>query len=424
MAVAVTTMIVIAFLVPLGGLVAELARNRALNDAERDAQLVARLVTVLGEERGYAEALEIAGIDDAVGGRPLSLILADGTVVGAPPMAGEDVAAARAGAAGGQSVPGGAAVYVPVVTASGTVVVRVFVAGAELTDNVVRSWIILSALGLALVGIGVWAADRLGRSMVRPVQDLSSAASRLGEGDLTARVDPSGPPELAAVGRRFNELAGRVEDLIQEEREMAADLSHRLRTPLTALRLDIEGLPPGEDRTRLVADLDSLVRAADHVINEARRAGRQDAATMTDLTATAAQRAAFWEALAEEQQRITETHLPGDATPVRIPAADLEAAIDAVLGNVFAHTPEGTPYLVTLEHNDGWARLTIEDGGPGLGDVTALERGESTAGSTGLGLDIARRAAQTAGGRLLASRSGLGGARICFEVPISVSDAP
>ncbi|NIT76487.1 MAG: HAMP domain-containing protein, partial [Thermoplasmata archaeon] len=62
-------------------------------------------------------------------------------------------------------------------------------------------------------------------------------ARRMGEGDLDARVEPSEPEEIRDVGEAFNQLARRLDQLLVEERESVADLSHRLRTPLTSLRL-------------------------------------------------------------------------------------------------------------------------------------------------------------------------------------------
>ena len=88
------------------------------------------------------------------------------------------------------------------------------------------------------------AADRVARGVVRPVADLAHTAERLGAGDLDARVEPAGPPEIVEVGHTLNRLAGRIVELLAAERELVADLSHRLRTPITALRLDAEALGP------------------------------------------------------------------------------------------------------------------------------------------------------------------------------------
>ncbi len=417
-ALAVAAMIAIAFLVPLAGLVRELARSRALTGAERDAQLVARVVTIGGENGSAQSALDALGIVDSINGLPVSIILPDGTVTGSAIPPGEDLTAPQQGASGDRAVPGGAAVYVPVVSAAGTVVVRVFVPNSELSRNVAQSWMILGALGLVLIGIGVFAADRLGRSLVRPVEELSAAAKKLGEGDLDARVEPAGPEELVEVGRRFNELARRIADLLQEERETAADLSHRLRTPMTALKIDVESLDPGAEQDRLAEDVDALERSVDHIIGEARRAGRQGGARTTDVALAVAARVAFWDALAEDQGRATSFVRSREGPFIaRIPSGELDAALDAVLGNVFAHTAEASPYRVSVDGRPGRVAIIIDDAGPGLPGDVVLERGASTAGSTGLGLDIARRTVEAAGGALRAETGPLGGARIVLELP-------
>jgi signal transduction histidine kinase len=110
--------------------------------------------------------------------------------------------------------------------------------------------------------------------------------------------------------------------------------------------------------------------------------------------------------------------LPPAAVDVRASAADLEAALDALLGNVIAHTPEGTGFSVSLQPADGGGGiLVIADKGPGFADgVAVLGRGESQAGSTGLGLDIARRMAVASRGDINLGQSASGGACITLRL--------
>lgn len=91
--------------------------------------------------------------------------------------------------------------------------------------------------------------------------------------------------------------------------------------------------------------------------------------------------------------------------------------MDALLGNVFAHTPEGVSFSVRLEPAEGGALLTVADAGPGFATSDPLQRGESGAGSTGLGLDIARRTAESAGGSLSLRTSSAGGAGVTLFLP-------
>ena len=412
-------MVVIAFLVPLGILVSALAFDRAVTRAERDAESVARLVAVVGP------AVSSDGIAAAIGEPRLvelgaSIIFPDGNVAGLAVPPDEELDAALAGTAFRASAPAGEAVYVPVAQADGAItVVRVVAPNDELTRGVRRSWFILAGLGVVLVGLSVLAADRFGRSIVRPVNELSDAAARLKDGDFTARVTPAGPPEIEAVGEEFNQLAEQVEHLLQEERETAADLAHRLRTPLTAAKLDVEALPPGRATDRLVDDLDELERTANFIIGEGRRPVRTEIDPGCDLAEVVEERAAFWLALSEEQGRAFSTDISAVDAHVAVPRVDAVAMIDALLENEFAHTEERVPLAISLvASGSDCVELAVEDGGEGIADPDAVERGASTGDSTGLGLDIVRRTAEASGGSLeLSASNALGGARVVVSLP-------
>ena len=214
----------------------------------------------------------------------------------------------------------------------------------------------------------------------------------------------------------LNRLAARIIDLLHAEREAVADLSHRLRTPVTALRLDVDALPPGAERDRLVDDIGSLTRSIDAVITEARRPIREGVDGRCDATAVVGSRIAFWSALAEDEERLVQTSLPTEPLIVASTATDLAATVDALLGNVFAHTPAGTPFSVSLaRHADGGV-LVVADSGPGWRLAHAEARGRSGAGSTGLGLDIAARTAAASGGGLERTEGDDGGAVVTVRL--------
>jgi signal transduction histidine kinase len=270
----------------------------------------------------------------------------------------------------------------------------------------------MTAVAFGLVAVSVAVADRLAARITRPARRLAVAAAALGDGDLNARSEPSGPPELTAAAGAFNVMAERLTRMIAAERIMAADLPHRLRTPLTALRMNAAALGPGraEDETRLaVAQMEHEV---DKIIREARRPAPGEPSSC-DAAEVLAERMDFWSALADDQLR--EWHLVGAGAPVPVPVGrqDLIAAADALLGNIFLHTRQGTEFAVTLHAGDGVVAIFFADAGPGIADPdAALQRGRSGRGSTGLGLDIARRVAESAGGELRIDRSALGGAQV------------
>ena len=126
------------------------------------------------------------------------------------------------------------------------------------------------------------------------------------------------------------------------------------------------------------------------------------------------ERVAFWSVLAEDTGRTVTLDLAAGPLPVGVPADELAAAVDALLGNVFAHTPDGTGFTVRLTRRRRPARCWPSPTGPGI-PAGLIARGARRAGSTGLGLDIARRAAQASGGRLDLGAGAAGGAVVTLR---------
>lgn len=410
---AMTTVVLAAFLVPLAVLARGLAEDRAMGTASQEAQGIAVVAAVAADDR-LAAAVE--GVN-ARGVQSATVFLPGGRSVGAPATPDDAVALARAGQAFTvATADGGRAVLLPVEGPAGRAVVRVAVPAATLHQGVGRALAVLGGLGAALLVAAVLAAVLLARSVSRPVVRTAAVAHRLASGDLDARVVPAGPAEVVEVGVALNRLAERIGRLLQTERELVADLSHRLRTPVTALRLDAEGLRDPEEAARVSAHVDQLQRSIDAVIAAARRPVRS-ALPQADVVAVAAERAAFWSALAEDQGRSVEVVLPDRPVTVAVDAEELAAALDAVLENAFSHTPDGAPLQVAVEPTADGVLLAVRDGGPGFGPE-ALGRGVSGGGSSGLGLDIARRAAESAGGRLHVGAAALGGAEVALVLPV------
>ncbi|MGZ4695189.1 MAG: sensor histidine kinase [Acidimicrobiales bacterium] len=425
-AAAITTTIVLAFAIPLGIMIRSVANDRALTTGERAAQALA---PVLASDTDLPTIEQVVrGLIDPAAGT-VSVVRADGDVLGAAVVDQDAVALARQSKQQFSTpVDGGRLVLVPVAVKDGTDVITVLVPTSVLDKGVRQAWLLLGGLSVALVLAAIVVADRLARTVVLPVRDLAATAERLGQGDLEARVEPSGPPEVIEVGHVLNRLAGRIAELLAAERELVADLSHRLRTPITALRLDADGLHDPAERERVTVDVDELVRAVDRLIDEARRPVREGVGSSCDLAEVTRDRVRFWEVLAEEQGRTFTTDIHPGPCQVAATGDDVEAALDALLGNVLSHTPEGTDFRVSLgpapmkraTDAPAWL-LVLDDDGPGFPAEGVITRGSSGAGSTGLGLDIVRRTAEHTGGSVRLASSTSGGARIevTFGAPTS-----
>ncbi|MGY0024222.1 sensor histidine kinase [Streptomyces sp. cg35] len=422
---AVTTMVVVAFAVPLGLVIKEMARDRAFSNAERTAAAIGPTLSITTDRDQLARALATAqtGGEDrmsvyvpAAGGDP-EIRLGKQWV----DPASLDISRARH-----DEVPGGSVWLQPIAVSTVKIaVVEVFVPEAEVTNGVTTSWVVLAGVGVALIIGSVAVADRLGVRMVQPAQRLVGAAHDLGEGKLGARVPEDGPTELRLAAVAFNSMADQVVQLLANERELAADLSHRLRTPLTVLRLNVASLGEGTAAEQTRVAVEQLEREVDTIIRTARDAKPQTAAAGPGAGCDAAEvireRMDFWSALAEDEGR--KVRVAGVDRPVRIPVArgELVAALDALLGNVFRHTPEGTAFAVDVHSGEDAVIVLVSDAGPGILDPeAAMARGAGSGsdGSTGLGLDIVRRLAESTGGDVRIGSSVLGGTEVRIWVQL------
>ncbi|MFF7449136.1 MULTISPECIES: ATP-binding protein [unclassified Streptomyces] len=418
---AVTTMVVVAFAIPLGLVIKEMARDRAFSNAEREAAAVAPALSITTDRDQLERVVASAGSEAEMAVHIPAAGGAAAVDIGRQRAAGADIATVRKlGRASTSEVGGGSTLLQPVALSSGEIaVVEVYVPESEVSNGVATAWAVLAGVGVALIVGSVAVADRLGVRMVQPAQRLVEGAHELGEGKLGSRVPEEGPTELRLAAVAFNSMADQVVQLLANERELAADLSHRLRTPLTVLRLNAASLGEGPAAEQTRAAVAQLEREVDTIIRTAREAKPQTAAAGPGAGCDAAEvvreRMAFWSALAEDEGR--KVRVAGVERPVRIPVAraDLVAALDALLGNVFRHTPEGTAFAVDVHNGEDAVIVLVSDAGPGIPDpeaAMARGRGSGSAGSTGLGLDIVRRLAEETGGDVRIGSSVLGGTEV------------
>ncbi|HET6483266.1 MAG TPA: HAMP domain-containing protein [Actinoplanes sp.] len=408
LALAITSMVALAFLVPLAVATRQIAHDRAVSDARQQAT---SLVTVLGVDADPTSLTSAVASTTAGSQRRLAVHLPDVDAIGVSHTSAAQLAiAVRARRSALTPVPDGLVYLQPTVLTDGrTVIVEVFVPDAELTRGVGAAWFVLGGLAIGLVAGSTLVADRLGSRLVRATRELAGSARRLGGGELGTRVTPDGPSELRDAANAFNTMADDLRSLLDRERELAADLSHRLRTPLTALRLDAEAMPPGPIGERMRQACDLLDEELEAIIKGVRLGVEARGPEQADLVEVLADRLAFWSVLAEDQERPWQ--VVGGDEPVLLPMSrsELILVVDAMLGNVFSHTPDRVGFRVSVSPEG----LLVDDAGPGIvNPAMAVQRGFSGAGSTGLGLDIVRRAASQVGGELVIARSPLGGARV------------
>ena len=414
--VATTSAVVLAFVIPLCLLVRTLAEDRAVANADQEARNVAILVFGLPNARNLDDL--VTAVDQRSDAAQTTVVTADGRILGTevPGIKSDpQVQQAAKGEAFTERDSSGAQVLVPVVTEQGTAVVRTTVSSEALHQGVTRAWISIIALGAALLAIAVVIGARLGRRISTPVTDLAVVAHQLKDGDLDARATPAGPSETQELGVALNLLAQRIVELLSAERAAVGDLSHRLRTPVTALRLDADSVSDAALASRLQQHIDQLQRTVDAIIKDAKRPVRSTMAGSTDAASVVRDRVAFWSVLAEDQERTMSVAIEPNECRVPLDEADVSDIVDILIDNVFAHTPEGVPFTVTLTRRDDVALLTVQDSGPGMPHDSPEEK----PGSSGLGLQIVRRAVAGTGGEVEIDSPLSGGVRVRVTIPIT-----
>jgi len=278
---------------------------------------------------------------------------------------------------------------------------------------VAAAWSGIIGLGLVLLALGWLIARQLGRRISEPLRGVAQTAHQLRGGDLSARAEVRGTPETVELARALNGLAERTGELLAAERVVVADLSHRLRTPVTALRLDAESVDDQALSQRLQEHITVLQLTVDQIVKEARRPIQSTLTARCDAATTISDRVAFWSVLAEDDGRPLDVQVATGPLPVPISATDLADLLDVLIDNVFAHTADGTGFVVALEAGEGTCRLTVSDQGTGWSDAPRVGPGH-----TGLGLDIARRTTEGCGGRLVTGTTSAGGATIEATLPL------
>ncbi len=425
LAVGAATVVLLLFAVPLW----LLEQRAATSDLEDAATVAARSVADYVSAGGSGTSLRayvkrVDGREDAV---QVAVVSSDGTTYG-PDLPGASDNAEQPLPEGGvpdgdrdqdgflpisgvdvDRVSGGHLVRIGVTTGDGPSVVLAYAADDEVAAAVTHR---LAPLGVAAVLVLVLvaaAAEFVARRLVRDLDRTADLADAIAAGDAIARIPEAGPPEVRRVAGALNELAGRIDELLAAERETVADMSHRLRTPLMALRLDVEALPPGDVAAELEEHVTNLERTLTSVIDQARRSQREGIRAGCLPSPVVTEAVEFWRPLVEDQGRSMGVDVAPDLPEVHCAREDLRVALDALVENCVAHTPDGTPVEVRARLAGSPRRVVVEVRDRGLGlPPGALRRGRSDRGSSGLGLDIARGCARTSGGDLVVEREQVG----------------
>jgi len=302
---------------------------------------------------------------------------------------------------------------------------------------------LMKFLGFALLGgllVAGALASYLSRRITRPVLGLSKAADAIAERRYDVAVpEVRGGGEVGQLADRFRDMALRLREAEELERNFLMSVSHELRTPLTAIRGHVEALREG-----VVADPDARAESLDVIANEAGRLERL-VGDVLDLAKLDARRftvhqeevdmghlldqayASFGE---EARRRLIDYRCDVETRPVIVTDGDrVLQIISNLLANAFRWTPDGGRVELSLAADNGSIRVGVEDTGPG---IKAQDRERIFRpfwsldnSGTGLGLTIANELAGALGGRIRLASEPDHGSRFELVLParLSVSEA-
>ncbi len=299
-----------------------------------------------------------------------------------------------------------------------------------LNEAAVRAAVIAALIALLIALI-------LGAGLLRPVRQVTAAAQKIAEGDLSQQVPVQGDDELASLARSFNTMSESLRRSEERRRKMTADIAHELRTPISVQRAHLEALLDGvyeispenikpvleqtELLTRLVDDLRTLALVDSGELELEYR--------WVDLARVVAEAVENFQSSAAHRrvELVWQSQPPASIPPVWGDADRLVQILNNLLSNALRFTPEGGKIRLTLNHHAGGIELSVRDSGEGIPFESlphiferfyrADHARSRDLGGSGLGLAIARQLAKAHGGDLAAANHPQGGAVFTLRLP-------
>ncbi len=406
----VAVLAVVLFGIPLAVVVNRLVNERAASRLESHAVLASRQVPVnFATSHDPIELPRVDGVTfgfyDRLGRRVAG---------GGPQRADPVVTAALTNRVVQAEIGETRVVAIPIVADEAVIgVTRASQPTTVADHSAQRTMLLVAVLGLAVIAIGAGLARLLAGRIAAPIRRLRDDAVGLGNGDFAISPVPTGIAELDDAGTALASTGHRLEDLIQRERAFSADASHQLRTPLAALKTNIEteiqfprpSREPVlhealEDIARLEATIDQLLAFARTSMIHA------DAVDVGQLLERIRDQ---WNGILAQAGRPLVVAVPDDAVAVATEAL-LHQALDILLDNAVRHGAGEVRVSVRL--TPGSITITVTDQGPGFdgGQATDVKFPERTNSKTreghGFGLPLAQRLVESMHGRMVVVHRG------------------
>jgi len=299
-----------------------------------------------------------------------------------------------------------------------------------------QRWLALIERLLLAFGVGVVVAGAFGwylsRRITTPVLQLTDAADEVARGNYDVDVSSRGAGEIGLLADRFGEMASRLSESEELERNFLMSVTHELRTPLTAIRGHVEAMREGvvaDAETRaaslavVAAEAERLERLVGDVLDLAKLDAHRFTVLREEVDMERLVDRAYTAFTEEARRRGIEYRVELDAKPVIVSDGDrVLQIISNLLSNAFRWTPDGGSVGLELSATDGSVYVGVADSGPGV-PPSERERifrpfWSRGGGGTGLGLAIASELASALGGRISLESSAERGSRFELMLPV------
>jgi signal transduction histidine kinase len=276
--------------------------------------------------------------------------------------------------------------------------------------------LLIAATGTMVMGS--LAAAFIARRVSRPLSELAASASEAARGGPAARVPEEGPEDVRRAASAFNAMTDQVMRTMESQRQLLSAVGHDLRTPITALRINLEFIDDKELRERLTKNLDELQELTEAVLSAARGVGgekmrRIDLATLVESLCSDL----------EELEKPVSWALIAHA-PITCRPNEIRRAVRNLIENAIAY---GKKAKVRLVETDDAYEVIVEDEGPGIAEadrarvfepfVRLEESRSSETGGSGLGLTLVKAIAEGHGGSITLANRTEGGLRATLRLP-------
>ena len=314
-------------------------------------------------------------------------------------------------------------------------------AGATLRFLLRYRWQFLLA-GLFAAAIALALARWLARGMTQPLRDMAAAARRMAAGEYGQRVETRSRDEVGQLARAFNRMSAELEGVERLRRELVANVSHELKTPISALRAHLENLLDGVERPDpetlqvMLAQSERLSRLVEQLLDLSRLESGDVPLDLrpVEIGPLAAEVLSEIEPARARAGVAVELRVPEDLPPATADRERIHQVLFNLVDNALRFTPPGGRVTLSAEAGDRSVRVRVEDTGVGIPPEhlprlferfyradAARSRGD---GGTGIGLAICRSVVEAHGGRIWAESEPGRGSAFTFELPAAVTAGP